>query len=125
MLQLTTILFLIAFSTLAVIHLVALKLSLYWYFFWFDIPMHVFGGAIIALGFFTLRDLKLFPNKHLTFVKVLLLVFCVALMWEAFEFFAGVPIIDDFVVDTLTDMSMGLLGGALGYSIGTRLRKLR
>lgn len=125
MLQLTTIIFLISFSLLATIHLVALQFSLYWHFLWFDIPMHVFGGAIVALGFFTLRDLKLFPNKHLTFGTVFFLVLTVALVWEAFDFFAGIPIYDDYLTDTLTDIAMGLLGGSMGYVIGNSLRRLR
>jgi hypothetical protein len=124
-LQLTTIIFLISFSMLAAIHALALEFSLYWHFFWFDIPMHFFGGAIVALGLFTLRDLKLFSNKHLTIVKVLLLVFSIALVWEGFELFAGVPMESDFVFDTSLDIVMGLLGGIIGFSIGNSLRALR
>jgi hypothetical protein len=124
-LQLTTIIFLISFSMLAGIHALALQFSLYWHFFWFDIPMHFFGGAIVALGFFTLRDLKLFSNKHLTIAKVLLLVLCVAFVWEGFEIFAGVPIESNFVLDTSLDIVFGLLGGFVGFSIGKNLRALR
>lgn len=125
MLQLTTIIFLIAFSLLAIIHAIALTLSLYWHFLWFDIPMHAFGGMIVALGFFTLRDLKLFPNASLRITRILFLTFAIAVIWELFEYFAGVPIDSNYAFDTSLDITMGLLGACIGFYIGTSLRNLR
>ncbi len=124
MLQLTTILFLIAFSTLAVIHSIAITLSLYWRFWWLDIPMHMFGGVIVALGLFTLRDLRIIPNSFLKLVPVLAFVFFVALVWEGYELLIGIPIESDYVIDTVTDLAMGLLGAIVGYIIGIKLRIL-
>jgi len=124
MLQLTTIFFLIAFSMLAAIHYVALQLFLYWRFDWFDIPMHLFGGAVVALGVFTLRDLRLIPNTFLTVKIVLLLVLITAGVWELFELYAGVPIDEAYYPDTALDVIMGMLGGYVGYIVGNRLRSL-
>jgi len=124
MLQLTTILFLIAFSMLAAIHYLALQLFFYWRFTWFDIPMHLFGGAVVALGVFTLRDLRLIPNTFLTVKMVLLFVFITAGVWELFELYAGVPIDEAYYPDTTLDVIMGMLGGYLGYIVGNRLRSL-
>ena len=125
MLQLTTVIFLIAFGSLSAIHTLATHFSLYWYFWWFDIPMHLFGGIVLSLGFFTLRDLHLLQNKHLSFGKCMFLVLCIALAWELFEHSIGVPIEADFMIDTVTDLVMGLTGGALGYFIGNSVRNLR
>lgn len=125
MLQLTTIIFLVASSTLALIHTLAVHLFLYWRFPWLDIPMHAFGGMVVALGFFTLRDLRFFPNKMLHLVSVLALVLFVALCWEAFELIIGVPIIGNYYLDTAADVSLGLLGGLVGYIAGNSVRKLR
>ncbi len=125
MLQLTTIIFLIGFSLLAGIHILATELYLYWYFFWFDIPMHLFGGAVVALGFFTLRDLRLLPNSWLMFWKIPFLVLSVALVWESFELFTGIPIESNFFMDTAIDLCVGVLGGYAGYYIGIQLRSLR
>ena len=125
MLQLTTVIFLISLSLLAVLHVISLKLFLYWRFWWLDIPMHLFGGAIVALGVYTLYDLRLFvPKRYLQLLPLLLIVFAVSLSWEVYELFIGIPIEDSFVPDTITDLSMGLIGGAIGYSIGKSLRKL-
>jgi uncharacterized membrane protein YoaK (UPF0700 family) len=124
MLQLTTIIFLIAFSMLAMLHIVGIQLFLYWHFWWFDILIHGFGGAIVALGFFALRDLKLFPNRSVTLIRILALTFVIALVWEAFEYLAGVPVETTFVTDTITDLLMGIVGAVAGFFIGNSLRHL-
>ncbi len=124
MLQLTTIFFLISFSMLAGIHYIAGHLFLYWRLPWFDIPMHLFGGMVVALGFFALRDLRLFRDSFLRPVVVVALVLGVALIWELFEVVIGMPIDAGYVLDTGTDICMGLLGGYLGYFVGNSLRSL-
>jgi hypothetical protein len=125
MLQLTTIVFLIAFSVLAVIHNLAIHLYLYWHIWWLDIPVHAFGGTIVALGLFTLRDLKLFPNSGLQLPFVIVIVIGVALLWEAYEVAIGLPMLEDYVFDTILDVLMGIGGGIIGFIIGNSLRKLR
>ncbi len=125
MLKIPTVIFLICFALLAVIHIIALQLSLYWAFDWFDIPMHFFGGAIVALGVFTLNDLKIVvPDRWLHVSSVVLLVFLVAMVWEVYELLIGIPIESNYLVDTITDLCMGTLGGLVGYSIGTNIKKL-
>lgn len=125
MLQLTTIFFLIAASVLAVIHNIAIQLFLYWHIWWFDIPVHTFGGMIVALGIFTLRDLRIIPNSWLRPLPVLCMVLFVALAWEVFELVAGIPIEENYSVDTAIDVLVGMLGGYIGYIIGNSLRNLR
>lgn len=123
----TTVVFFIAFSTLAVIHALAIKLYLYWHFWWLDIPMHFLGGVIVALGLYTLRDIRVFPDRFLTAVPVVALVFLVAVLWEVFEVKAGIPNYpnpSDYWFDTIKDICMGMCGGTLGYIIGNSLRNL-
>lgn len=125
MLKLPTVFFLISFSFLAGIHIIALQLFLYWKFQWFDIPMHFLGGIVVALGLFTLHDLKLVIKKrHLQIFPIVLLVFAVAMLWEVYELLIGIPIESNYVADTLTDLCVGLLGGLIGYGIGTSIKKL-
>lgn len=125
MLQLPTVFFLIAFSVLSVIHNIAMQLYLYWHLWWFDIPVHAFGGMIVALGFFALRDLRMIPNLFLRIMPVTALVFVVALIWEAFELVAGVPIIGNYVFDTSIDILAGVLGGIAGFYVGKSLDTLK
>lgn len=126
MLQLTTVLFLISFSLLAVIHYLAMKLYLYWQFLWFDLPMHFFGGAIVALGVFAMRDLRIVPRSWLSAWFVILVVVLVAVAWEVFEFYAGVVGVtkDMYVQDTAIDLVLGIVGGYVGYFVGNKLRNL-
>ncbi len=125
MVQITTTFFLIAFSMLAVLHQIALTLSLYWHFWWFDIAMHLFGGVVVALGLFTLADLRIIKSSLLTLSKIVFFVLLTAVAWEVFEYFAGVPIEDTFVSDTVLDMLMGLCGAVVGYYVGSSLRNLK
>jgi hypothetical protein len=106
---------------MAVIHLVALELYLYWHFFWFDIFMHLFGGSVVALGVYTLADLRLYGRRYLTPVYVVGFVCMVAVLWEIFEWYAGVPVESDFLLDTMSDLLMGLSGGHIGYLVGRSL----
>jgi hypothetical protein len=125
MITLPTKLLLITFATLAALHILAIKLSLYWHFWWFDIPMHFFGGVIVALGVYVVRDLGLpLPSFSYRLVPFLCIVLLVALIWEAFELWAGVPMESDFIVDSATDLLMGMMGGYFGYHLGRALAAL-
>ena len=125
MLKLPTVFFLIAFSLLAAVHFIALQLFLYWRYWWFDLPVHFIGGTVVALAVFTLHDLRVFvPERWLRFIPVVLLVFLIAMSWEVYELMIGIPIEEDYVLDTTLDLVMGLFGGALGYFVGINLRKI-
>lgn len=90
--------------------------------------MHAFGGVIVALGFFTLCDLRLYPNAWLKLIPVLLLVLCVAIVWEVWEVWASLTdmhIISEYYLDTGIDLLMGLFGGIVGFIIGNSLRNLQ
>ena len=119
MLKLPTIFMVISASILATVHIISLQLFLYWKHLWLDIPMHALGGAVIALGVFTLHDLiPKFPKRLLYPIPVLLFVLLVALGWEVYEIGIGIPVEDDFEVDTAIDIIMGMLGGVIGYIVG-------
>ena len=127
MLQLTTIFFLISFSLLAVLHIIALKLFLYWHFSWFDNVMHFYGGAVVAFGVYTLSDLKIIKRPKLTAVRVISVVTFVAIIWELFELSTGITHFHDldYVTDTLLDVCTGITGGYVGNFVASRIQKLR
>lgn len=125
MISLRTRIFLVTFATLAAVHGVAIATSLYWHFWWFDMPMHFFGGSIVALGLFTLADLS-WPLPRWLFrpIPFLSSVLLIALLWEVFELWAGIPIEADYILDTSIDLLLGLTGGFLGYRLGRLLGEL-
>ncbi len=123
MLKTTTIIFLIALSVLAVLHLIALSLYLYWQVWWFDIPMHLLGGASIVLGLHTLADLRMAPRSLATSLgNVLLIVLGIAIAWEMFQYAVTEVLKHNYISDTLGDIAVGLLGSLVGYTISTRLQ---
>lgn len=126
MLKLNTIYCLIAASVLAVVHYVSLELYLYWRYLWLDMPVHALGGAIVALAVFVPYDLGFKgPKRWLELKSVLLIVLMVALIWEVYELMIGIPIEDDYLFDTITDLLMGLGGGLIGYLVGKRLYEFK
>ena len=125
MLKIPTILCLITLSVLAVAHALALEFFLYWKFWWFDIVMHFLGGVVIALGVFTLYDLRFpLPRRLKALVPILAFTLIIALLWEVFELLAGLVVLEEYHVDTSIDILMALLGATVGYHVARNLEKL-
>ncbi len=126
MVKLNTTLFLLSGMVLAVLHYFSLEFYLYWRYLWLDIPMHFLGGVTVALGYLTLRDFfASWPPSLFTLYKTLAAVLLVALCWEVFEVLIGVIFEEDrYVIDTLTDLLLGVTGGALGYYLSNRISQL-
>jgi len=120
----TTLLFIIAASVLAVTHYLSLELFLYWRYLWLDMPMHLLGGVVAALGYLSLRDFMPNWQPHWSrSVMVIGFVFLVALSWEVFEFAIGIEFDNDrYLFDTISDLFIGVAGGLIGYFIGTRIQ---
>lgn len=87
-------------------HLYALHGFLYWHYRWFDIPMHIFGGA--ALGSFIFA----FGRMRRT-ATYFLLIFAAVVGWEIFEYLGhistGQP---DYWLDTTKDIADGVIGAS-------------
>lgn len=117
--------FLVTLSTLAVVHIAATEFFFYWRYLWFDIPVHFLGGVCVALGisvlpFFRVHWFERF-RKPLPYI---LLTLAVGVIWEVFEVFSGVVVIDEtFIPDTVLDLTMDALGGYVGYGLAETLRK--
>lgn len=126
MITLLVRIFLIALATLAVTHVLLLRFFLYWRHEWLDIPMHLFGGAIVALGVFAARDLNLPVFAHFKRLPaVLSVVFVIAISWEVFEFTSGVSVLEErFWQDTVVDLVVGLGGGVIGFIVGNSLSRM-
>jgi hypothetical protein len=104
----------------AVLHKIALSLSLYWSINWFDIPMHFFGGALIALiTLFFIYDEKFFnfPDKKpvTIFWAALSMTIIVGLGWELWEIFMGFTDVKLDLIDTIADLINDTLGAITAY----------
>lgn len=121
-----TMLFLLALSTLAVVHIVSLKLYLYWYYLWLDVPVHFLGGICVSLGLFSFAELHVPGAQWATrsLWRALCFVVLVMIAWEVFEVWAGVPMQANYLGDTTLDLIMGFLGGLTGYGIAKRMQHI-
>jgi hypothetical protein len=108
--------FLILGSLFATTHIFALSASLYWYYDWFDICMHFWGGILIALGVKTLFELKLYPFA-IRYKSVLLFGLSIMISWEIFESTYGSASDKFYLFDTIWDIVFGIIGMSVGYML--------
>lgn len=98
-------------AALLAAHLWALSTFFYWYHRWFDIPMHIFGGAAIGAFLLALSITRRTPVYFLCMVGVVV-------GWEIFEYAnhisTGQP---DYWIDTVKDMVDGVLGSGITWAI--------
>jgi predicted dehydrogenase len=110
----SVIIFLLLASVFALVHVLAITLSLYWFHWWFDILMHFWGGALIGLGIHALSTLPKFILRPTTMVIVVTLLL-VTVSWEIFEQVAGLYDPTSYVIDTIQDIILGFGGGLLSH----------
>jgi hypothetical protein len=121
----TTVLALILTAQLATVHLVALKLSLYWEIDGFDNLMHLFGGVALTLLLYTFVDIKMLRSVWVTSkVRVSILILIIVIGWEVLGVFIHAGFKENFILDTTQDLFFGILGGIIGWFIGRQLKKL-
>jgi len=101
-------------------HHVAVAGSLYWYYWWFDIFMHFWGGLLIGLGVHALCRMKSIPILPSTGV-VLTVLFVTTFGWEVFELLVGSYAFEIYILDTILDIVLGFSGGLLAHFILQRL----
>ena len=113
--------FLAVSSIFAAVHNFAVVTSLYWYYSWFDMIMHFWGGILVVLGVYAICSLKHVPLKPTTLIIFSTLAITM-LLWEIFEWKAGLFDPQTHLFDTTKDIIVGLIGGLVGYLVAIRLR---
>lgn len=117
--------FTLSLLTLAGLHAAALTFYLYWIYLWFDIPMHILGGATVALGYQSRFGLSRYaPRLSFGILSTLLCVIVVGVLWEGYEYVVAPPIKAGYAFDTLTDLVMDIGGGTIGYIVAKSLQKI-
>jgi len=107
---------LLLFSLLVSIHFLAETFYLYQEFVWFDLFVHMLGGAWVALFsnmivFFSPFAQYTIPptTVSITFVAVSMAI-CIGGMWEFIEILLGRTMATNIIFDTTLDMLMNILG---------------
>lgn len=110
---------------LFIAHYAAYEFYLYWKYDWFDIPVHILGGTIIGLSVFLLPLFRVpVPSFCYGVPGMLVLVLIVGILWEFFEWYNGISTLKEgFVLDTVIDLSMNIIGGLIGYSVGKNVKE--
>lgn len=106
--------------SVAVLHKMALSLSLYWSIVWFDIMMHFLGGALISLiTLFFIYDSKFFnfsiKKPIIIFSAAIGMTLIIGLSWELWELYMGFADIFEDRFDTTLDLIMDTLGAIAAY----------
>lgn len=97
-------------ALLFVLNEVALYLDLYWTLWWLDLAFHFMGGFAVgglAVGLFLARGMSFWKSASI----VLLTTFLIALLWESYEFLFRDSYTGEYIIDTLTDVILGVAGG--------------
>ena len=111
-----------AFSIITtLLHSAAIYYSLNWIFSWFDMITHFFGGAMVAALVYTLLYRRASSGTAIT--HTLIIVFCVGVAWEIFEYTMGLasPLEAGYALDTALDGVADMLGGFFAVHICERI----
>ena len=115
----TFIFFILALAVLGVAHTLSTAFFLYWTYPWLDMPMHALGGAVVALGFLSVQSRYARGKFQKGFFVALSVAFAVGILWELFELTSGTTgTKPDYLRDTIVDLSMDIIGGAIGFLLG-------
>ncbi|MBI2618129.1 hypothetical protein HYW58_01620 [Candidatus Kaiserbacteria bacterium] len=99
---------------IALLHAAALEFFFYWTYDWLDILVHFLGGMFISLSalwfFFESGYVNLKKSVRNVFLASIGAIIIIGIGWEIFEVLAGIPMEDNYALDTAIDMVMDILG---------------
>lgn len=108
---------------MAVVHLVATYLKLYWSLPWIDRVPHFTGGALAALSVLWFAYISGYIHvKHrseiVIFSLAIVSALVVGLLWEIFEVYFGITLVSSrgYFLNNGQDIVMDIIGGAFGYA---------
>jgi hypothetical protein len=102
-------------------------LGIYQAFPWFDIPMHILGGMVIAFSIISVlrlyKNKVIIKNRFLEILIILGLFSLIAIFWEFYEYLSRIilNITPGTIEDTLSDFMFGLIGALI---ISLKIKKV-
>jgi hypothetical protein len=112
----------VMFLFIAFLYGTALYYDLPWYFWWYDIVLHIFGGMLIS--FVTVSIIRAREGEHNLYRMIMLGIvsaFVIGLLWEVYEIVTGSTYVTkegypmDTVIDIISDISGGIIGALYNY----------
>ncbi len=107
------------------LHIVALQFFLYWMYSWFDIMMHFLGGLFVSLMTLWFFFESGYVNIYRSIQNVVIIaggsIVFIGIGWEILEVLAGIPIEENFISDTVTDLIMDVIGASIAIFIFIKL----
>ena len=126
MYKLVLLAFTLSITTLAVLNALAQEFYLYWIYSWFDIPMHLLGGASVALGYQSRFMLKrIAPRLSFTLLSTIMFVMTIGILWEVYEYAMGAVAISGYAFDTMKDLVDDFIGAVAGYYVAQSLIRMQ
>ncbi|MEK7176338.1 MAG: hypothetical protein AAB704_00755 [Patescibacteria group bacterium] len=116
---------LFSFALLALLYSFALVSGLFFYWRWFDIPMHFLGGFFaggVSMWFF----FKKLQSRREMFLATLFGALIIGAAWEFFEYFTGLAFVTygNYVFDTIKDFLMDGFGALAFYALAVTKREV-
>jgi hypothetical protein len=103
------------------LHTLAMRYYLYWRIWWYDIPVHFFGGVMLgALVLWFLQSLQergWMMTHYTTLISTLSFVLFGGMMWEFYEYSMGFTFntLGSYPLDVVKDLLVDILGGLVVY----------
>ena len=106
-------------AVIALLHIIAIEYSLYFYLWWFDLLVHFLAGLWVSglslwIYFRSGYIKKPVRNIGRALIVVATPIIVISISWEFYEIIIGVPIEKNYVQDTSIDLIMDALGALTG-----------
>lgn len=113
------VLSLLSAFALIVLHIFSVSMRLYWSIWWLDIVFHFWGGIIVGsvvVSLFISRSDTIFYAARIVTLSTL----AVAIAWELHEFIAQTFYAQNYLLDTVADILLGVAGGLTALLVAHR-----
>jgi hypothetical protein len=112
----------VLFITLTALYAVGLAFDLPWYYWWYDIMLHILGGMLAGfVAVSVVRADQGEQNLGIMVTRGIIAALILGLLWELFELIIGATFVTvegyprDTFIDLLCDVSGGILGSLYNY----------
>lgn len=115
-----TILFVLSFL-IVILHMEGMRREWYFFYPWYDIPMHFLGGLVVAflIYFIILTSGKrssVLSNRLKLGVYIIVGTLVIGIGWELFEYFFNITFDAGQTGDTMLDIVMDIVGALVVYT---------